>query len=64
MRKLYQMPRLTLLGDIAELTGIFGNAFTGDVLVDQNGNVVQRGNLSISACATRDFEECIAPPNP
>lgn len=59
MTKAYIRPEVAELGDIAELTGIFGKRFTGDVLVDPNGNVVQRGDLSISACPTPDFEECL-----
>ena len=41
--KPYSAPQLTEYGDIAELTAIFGGAFTGDVLVDLNGDVVQDG---------------------
>ena len=59
--KPYSAPQLTEYGDIAELTAIFGGAFTGDVLVDLNGDVVQTGTLSIDACPTRDpyHGECI-----
>lgn len=56
--KPYTPPTLTDYGDVADLTGIFGAASTGDVLVDTNGNVVQEGNLSIDACPTLDFEVC------
>ena len=51
--KKYSSPKLTEYGDIAELTAIFGGAFTGDVLVDLNGDVVQTGTLSIDACPTQ-----------
>lgn len=47
--KNYTPPELTEYGDVAAITAIFGNAFTGDVLLDTNGDVVQEGNLSISA---------------
>ena len=56
--KTYTTPTLTEFGDIAEITGVLGNAFTGDVLVDTTGNVEQEGNLSIDACPTRDFANC------
>ena len=54
----YEGPVLTEYGDVASLTGILGARFTGDILVDVNGNVEQEGNLSIDACPTRDFEHC------
>lgn len=60
--KTYNTPTLTEYGSIADLTGIFGNVSTGDILVDDNGNVVQTGNQSIDACPTDDFDECIVGP--
>ncbi len=62
MKKHYASPKLTEYGEIAEITGILGAAFTGDVLVDVNGNVEQEGNLSIDACPTRDFNNCMIRP--
>ena len=61
MKRTYQVPVLNEYGDVASLTGILGARFTGDILVDVNGNVEQEGNLSIDACPTRDpFNgECI-----
>ncbi len=58
MKRDYVSPTLTEYGDIAEVTGVLGSAFTGDVLVDTSGNVEQEGNLSIDACPTREFETC------
>ncbi len=58
MRKRYSAPEVTEYGDIAEITGVLGSAFTGDVLVDTSGNVEQEGNLSIDACPTQEFETC------
>ena len=60
--KNYSSPTLTDYGSIVELTGIFGDAFTGDVLIDQNGDVVQTGDLSIDACASEDLEVCTINP--
>lgn len=57
--KNYLAPTLTDYGSIADLTGVLGSAFTGDVLVDTNGNVEQEGNLSINACPTQEFDICI-----
>jgi hypothetical protein len=58
MKRPYTPPALAEYGDVAEITGVLGSAFTGDVLVDVNGNVEQEGNLSINACPTLDFEAC------
>ena len=52
--KPYTAPKITEYGDVADLTAILGNAFTGDVLVDTTGNVEQSGNLSLDACPTRN----------
>ena len=52
--KNYSSPKLTEYGDIADLTAILGGAFTGDVLVDTNGNVEQTGNQSLDACPTQN----------
>jgi hypothetical protein len=63
MKRSYSSPRVSEFGDIAKITGIFGAPFTGDVLVNETGQVVQEGNNSINACATGSFEECISGPN-
>lgn len=57
--KSYRTPELTQHGDIAQLTAIFGGAYTGDVLVNENGEVVEQGNQSIDACPTPDHEVCL-----
>lgn len=57
--KHYRTPELVQHGDIAQLTAIFGGAYTGDVLIDENGDVVQQGNQSIDACPTPDQETCL-----
>ena len=59
MVKSYQSPTVSDYGDIAAVTGIFGNPQPGDVLVDLNGDVVQDGDNSINACPTANFEACL-----
>lgn len=54
MKQPYKCPTVIEYGDIAYLTAILGNAFTGDVLVDTTGNVEQTSNLSLDACPTRN----------
>ena len=58
MKRSYSPPEITDYGDVTDITGIFGSASTGDVLVDVNGNVVMEGTGSIDACPTLDFEVC------
>lgn len=58
--KTYNQPRLADLGDVQGHTGIFGSSSQADVFVGPNGQVVQRGTGSIDACATANFEQCLA----
>ncbi|MFN3596562.1 MAG: hypothetical protein ACK41D_04755 [Rubricoccaceae bacterium] len=51
--KAYLAPKITELGDVQQLTGLFGSSREQDVLVNPNGAVVQRGTGSIDACPTR-----------
>jgi len=57
--KHYRTPKLIEHGDIAQLTAVVGGAYTGDVLIDVNGEVIQEGNQSIDACPTPDHEVCL-----
>ena len=52
--KTYDIPRVTDLGDVQQLTGIFGSEQVQDVLVNPQGQVVQTGTGSIDACPTRN----------
>ena len=51
MKKTYLAPRLSTHGSVEQITAVFGNVATRDVLRNANGDVVQSGNLSINACA-------------
>lgn len=57
----YLTPALVEYGDVANVTGIFGGPATRDVLVDEDGNIVEVGEQSIDACA-QENEVCIFPP--
>lgn len=46
----YLPPELTDYGNVENLTGIFGAFTPGDVLVDENGNVVEVGDGEYDAC--------------
>ncbi|MFN3596564.1 MAG: hypothetical protein ACK41D_04765 [Rubricoccaceae bacterium] len=52
--KNYTTPQIAELGDVQQLTGIFGSSAQQDVLVNQNGEVVQTGTGSIDACPTQN----------
>ncbi|MFN3596565.1 MAG: hypothetical protein ACK41D_04770 [Rubricoccaceae bacterium] len=52
--KNYTTPQIAELGDVQQLTGLFGSSTRVDVLVNPNGNVVQRGTGSIDACPTQN----------
>jgi hypothetical protein len=54
----YSTPQLTRYGSVSARTGVFGALSTGDVLLDESGNVVARGVLSIDACA-QEGGKCI-----
>jgi hypothetical protein len=47
----YTTPRLTPYGSVSARTGIFGGPSTGDVLIDESGNITLELGLSIDACA-------------
>ena len=51
MKKSYLAPRLSTHGSVEQITAIFGNMATRDVLRNANGDVVQSGTQSINACA-------------
>ena len=51
MRKSYRAPSLSTHGTVEQITAVFGNMATRDVLRNANGDVVQSGVLSINACA-------------
>ncbi|MFN3596563.1 MAG: hypothetical protein ACK41D_04760 [Rubricoccaceae bacterium] len=54
--KNYTTPQIAELGDVQQLTGIFGSSAEPDVLVNPNGAVVQTGTGSIDACPTQNPE--------
>jgi hypothetical protein len=47
----YSTPRLTPYGSVSARTGVFGAVSAGDTLVNENGQTVLSGQLSIDACA-------------
>ncbi|MFN3596561.1 MAG: lasso RiPP family leader peptide-containing protein [Rubricoccaceae bacterium] len=51
--KEYAAPRVVNLGDIRALTGLFGTSSRPDVLVNPQGQIVERGTSSLDACPTQ-----------
>ncbi|MEM1043695.1 MAG: hypothetical protein AAGI91_13840 [Bacteroidota bacterium] len=56
--KAYQQPRITVYGDIVEITATLGDPFTGDQSFDVDGNVIEEGLNSVNQCPTVDNEGC------
>jgi hypothetical protein len=52
MKKIYEAPKLSNHGTVAQMTNFFGTAGT-DKFTGPNGSVVSTGTGSIDACATQ-----------
>lgn len=59
VHKSYAAPELRVYGDIADVTAVFGDPFSGDVSFDVDGNVLAEGAGSINQCPTIDNETCL-----
>lgn len=62
MRSTYETPKLSAFGSVASRTLVFGGPSAGDVLVNETGQTVLSGQLSIDACAEAG-DKCICSDN-
>ncbi len=56
--KPYTTPKLTVYGDVTQVTATLGDPFTGDVALDLDGNIVEQGMNSVAQCPAIEGYPC------